>query len=68
MQQRNEDGTNYQTQTGENNTNFFGGEHHHYSSETAKRAGTPQNLPRSGVVEFVGRDQKLIDLHKQLQQ
>jgi TIR domain len=28
----------------------------------------PQNLPRSGVVEFVGRTQKLIDLHTQLQQ
>jgi tetratricopeptide (TPR) repeat protein len=29
--------------------------------------GTPQNLPRSGVVEFVGRDTKLIELHEQLQ-
>jgi tetratricopeptide (TPR) repeat protein len=29
--------------------------------------GTPQNLPRSGVVEFVGRDVKLIELHEQLQ-
>jgi tetratricopeptide (TPR) repeat protein len=29
--------------------------------------GTPQNLPRSGVVEFVGRDAKLIELHEQLQ-
>jgi tetratricopeptide (TPR) repeat protein len=29
--------------------------------------GTPQNLPRSGVVEFVGRDSKLIELHEQLQ-
>jgi tetratricopeptide (TPR) repeat protein len=29
--------------------------------------GTPQNLPRSGVVEFVGRDIKLIELHEQLQ-
>jgi hypothetical protein len=27
----------------------------------------PQNLPRSGVVEFVGRDVKLIELHEQLQ-
>jgi tetratricopeptide (TPR) repeat protein len=31
-------------------------------------SSTPQNLPRSGVVEFVGRTQKLIDLHTQLQQ
>jgi tetratricopeptide (TPR) repeat protein len=29
--------------------------------------GIPQNLPRSGVVEFVGRDAKLIELHEQLQ-
>jgi tetratricopeptide (TPR) repeat protein len=29
--------------------------------------GTPQNLPRSGVVEFVGRKSKLIELHEQLQ-
>jgi tetratricopeptide (TPR) repeat protein len=28
----------------------------------------PQNLPRSGVVEFVGRDPKLQELHTQLQQ
>jgi tetratricopeptide (TPR) repeat protein len=28
----------------------------------------PQNLPRSGVVQFVGRDQKLQELHTQLQQ
>jgi NB-ARC domain len=33
-----------------------------------KPTGTPQNLPRSGVVEFVGRDQKLEELHTQLQQ
>ncbi|WP_404783164.1 tetratricopeptide repeat protein [Altericista sp. CCNU0014] len=33
-----------------------------------KPTGTPSNLPRSGVVQFVGRDQKLIDLHAQLQQ
>jgi tetratricopeptide (TPR) repeat protein len=32
-----------------------------------KPVGTPQNLPRSGVVEFVGRDAKLIELHEQLQ-
>jgi NB-ARC domain len=33
-----------------------------------KPTGIPQNLPRSGVVEFVGRTQELIDLHAQLQQ
>jgi hypothetical protein len=29
MTQNNHGGTNYQTKTGPNNTNFFGGEHHH---------------------------------------
>jgi hypothetical protein len=29
MTQNNYGGTNYQTKTGANNTNFFGGEHHH---------------------------------------
>jgi NB-ARC domain len=29
--------------------------------------GTPQNLPRSGVIEFVGRDDKLIELNDRLQ-
>jgi len=28
----------------------------------------PQNLPRSGVVKFVGRDEVLVTLHQQLQQ
>jgi hypothetical protein len=29
--------------------------------------GTPQNRPRSGVIEFVGRDDKLRELHDRLQ-
>jgi tetratricopeptide (TPR) repeat protein len=32
------------------------------------QSNIPQNIPRSGVVEFVGRDQKLQELHAQLQQ
>ncbi len=32
MKQDNYGGNNYQTQTGENNTNFFGGQHQHYHS------------------------------------
>jgi tetratricopeptide (TPR) repeat protein len=32
------------------------------------QSNIPQNLPRSGVVEFVGRDPKLEELHTQLQQ
>lgn len=43
-------------------TNF--GEPTKLSSPT----GIPSNLPRSGVVKFIGRDQKLIELHTQLQQ
>ena len=31
-------------------------------------AGIPENLPRSGVVQFVGREQELETLHQQLQQ
>ncbi len=30
--------------------------------------GIPENLPRSGVVQFVGRDEALSRLHQQLQQ
>jgi tetratricopeptide (TPR) repeat protein len=37
-------------------------------STPSNSAKIPQNLPRSGVVQFVGRDQKLIDLSTQLQQ
>ena len=35
---------------------------------TPAPVGIPQNLPRSGVVEFVGREQVLQTLHQQLQQ
>ncbi len=31
-------------------------------------ASIPHNLPRSGVVKFVGREEKLKQLHTQLQQ
>lgn len=68
MQQHDEDRTNYQTETGANNTNYFGGEHtHNYPSAFAKLVSTPQNLTRGGVVKFVGRDQLLDQLHTQLQ-
>jgi len=35
--------------------------------QTQRTIRTPQNLPRSGVVKFVGREQKLKELHEQLQ-
>jgi hypothetical protein len=66
--QNNQDGTNYQIQTEQNNTNFIGGEHHHYyPAPGAIVEGTPQNLPSSGVVKFVGREQELQALHRRLQ-
>ena len=34
---------------------------------TQRTVRTPQNLPRSGAVKFVGREQKLKELHEQLQ-
>lgn len=38
------------------------------SSNLPKPIGSPQNLPRSGVIKFVGREQTLENLHQQLQQ
>jgi tetratricopeptide (TPR) repeat protein len=67
MQQHNEDGTNYQTTTGANNTNLFGGDIYIYPPTLAKLVGTPQNLPRSGVVKFISRDRLSDRLHTQLQ-
>ncbi|MDY6940213.1 MAG: tetratricopeptide repeat protein, partial [Cyanobacteriota bacterium] len=68
MQQHNQNSTGYQTQTGENNTNFFGGEHHHqYPQPEAPLSGTPSNLPLSGVAKFVGREEALAAVGEQLQ-
>ena len=36
--------------------------------KSPKRTGIPQNLPRSGVSNFVGREEALATLHYQLQQ
>ncbi len=68
MFQKNEKGTGYQTNTGANNTNFFGGEHHHYPKPDASLAGTPSNLPLSEVVKFVGREDELVAVHEKLQE
>jgi hypothetical protein len=54
------------------------GDHYHVDAETLKAVldkllkerlpvGTPENLPRSGVAKFVGRDAELEQLHSQLQ-
>jgi hypothetical protein len=54
------------------------GDHYHVDAETLKAVldkllkerlpvGTPDNLPRSGVAKFVGRDTELEQLHSQLQ-
>ncbi len=46
MSQINSGGTNYQTQTGENNTTFIGGVHYHHSlSSTESQAKPPQGVP-----------------------
>ncbi|MBD2578071.1 tetratricopeptide repeat protein [Oscillatoria sp. FACHB-1406] len=69
MQQKNENSTGYQTQTGDNNTNFFGGEHHHIYPQTSppQPLGTPDNLPLSDVAKFVGREEALATVHQNLQ-
>ena len=36
-------------------------------TKSSQVAGIPQNLPRSGAVKFVGRDEKLAELHARLQ-
>jgi hypothetical protein len=60
MTQTNSDGTNYYTQMGEYNTNFYGGEHtHNYPPTPDEIVGVPQNLPFSGTAKFVGRDEVL---------
>ena len=69
MFQKNEKATGYQTKTGANNTNFLGGEHHHnYPKPVTPLAGTPSNLPLSGVAKFVGRDEELVAVHEKLQE
>jgi tetratricopeptide (TPR) repeat protein len=69
MFQKNEKGTGYQTETGANNTNFFGGEHHHnYPKPDTPLAGIPSNIPLSSVVQFVGREEELLAVHEKLQE
>ena len=65
-QQTNQGGENYQVFTGANNTNFFGGTHYH-GRPMPSLQGTPNNLPPSGAVEFVGREEALSELAAQLQ-
>jgi hypothetical protein len=37
-------------------------------AQSPPAVGIPQNLPRSGVVQFVGRQTKIEELHEKLQQ
>jgi NB-ARC domain len=57
----------------------IGGEHYHVDTDKLKAVlesllhsppavGIPQNLPRSGVVQFVGRETKMNELYEKLQQ
>ncbi|MCX5962555.1 MAG: hypothetical protein NT070_05220 [Cyanobacteria bacterium] len=67
MTQSNAGGTNYQVQTGENNKNFYGGEHtHNYPPTPDEIVGVPQNLPFSGTAKFVGRDEVLKQVQAEL--
>lgn len=61
MNQANYGGTNWQVETGENNVNHF-----NIQEEQTPIVGIPNNLPYLGVVEFVGRQQELTELHKVL--
>jgi len=67
MDQTNSGGENFLVNTGEKNTNFFGGVHHHYSSFRRSAEGISHNLPYSGVTQFVGREDDLERLYQQLQ-
>jgi tetratricopeptide (TPR) repeat protein len=40
----------------------------YYPAQSPPAVGIPQNLPRSGVVQFVGRQTKMEELHEKLQQ
>lgn len=67
MTQSNAGGTNYQVQTGEYNTIFYGGEHtHNYPPTPDEIVGVPQNLPFSGTAKFVGRDEVLKQVRSEL--
>ena len=69
MTQSNFGGTNYQVQTGDKNTNFFDGEHHHHYPQSPiptepKRFTVP--YPRNDY--FTGREAILTQLHETLGQ
>ena len=73
MNQQNFGGENYQTETGSNNTNFFGGQHQHYHPEAHPEAsspaeGIPCNIKLQRTQTFVGRSRDLEELHDLLQQ
>ncbi|MBW4465707.1 MAG: hypothetical protein KME07_09750 [Pegethrix bostrychoides GSE-TBD4-15B] len=66
MNQHNSGGENFQTQTGKDNTNFFGGVHHHgpQPEKLAPLYDIPADL---GSENFVGREDDLARLHELLQ-
>lgn len=66
-QQHNSGGTNYQVNSGENSTNFVGGEHHHYH-EAVKDESIHFNVPFQRNAYFTGRDDLLRQLHTTLSQ
>jgi hypothetical protein len=69
MTQSNFDGANYQVQTGDKNTNFFSGEHHHhYPQPPIPIEPKHFTVPYSRNAYFTGREAILTQLHETLGQ
>ena len=49
---------------------YVGRDYHHHEAQRSipEPTGIPNNLPRSGAVAFVGREQEIKTLHEQMQQ
>ena len=67
MNQYNSGGENFQTQTGKDNTNFFGGTHYHDSNPDKSLAPLYDIPAELGSETFVGREDELTRLHELLQ-
>jgi tetratricopeptide (TPR) repeat protein len=65
VNQYNAGGENFQTKTGDDNTNFFGGTHYHVPEQSVSVLyDIPSEL---GSQTFVGREEELTQLHNLLQ-
>jgi tetratricopeptide (TPR) repeat protein len=69
MEQINTGGTNYQVETGEKNTNFFGGEHHHHYPQPQPNIEPKHfTVPYARNPYFTGRTEVLAQIHESLGQ